>query len=478
MPVELRVPELGESIAEVEIAEWLKPEGAWVEQEEEVVVLETDKAAQALPAPRAGVLVQIVKQKGDLAAPGDVIAYLADRSEVGPEAPRPEEGQAEVKDETVGVEEEETAEEIEEPEAPSASPLPAAWQTDAAVFPAPAGWEVGAAKGETSAREKTPAFTEVTPPVMPAARRVLAEHGLRPEEVEGTSSGGRILKEDVQRHVERKEKRAAEAALAPSAERRAPSDAWRLAPGARPDTPPPPAAERADREEEVVPMSVLRRRIAERLVEAQQTAALLTTFNEIDMSAVIALRKAHQEAFQERHGVKLGFMSFFVKAVVEALKRIPQVNAEIRGTDIVYRNYYDIGIAIGGGRGLVVPVLRNAERMSFAEIERAIADFAQRARENRLKLEELQGGTFTITNGGVYGSLLSTPIVNPPQSGILGMHAIQDRPVAREGQVVIRPMMYVALTYDHRLVDGREAVTFLRHIKELVEEPARMLLEI
>ena len=225
-------------------------------------------------------------------------------------------------------------------------------------------------------------------------------------------------------------------------------------------------------------MSLLRRRVAERLVQAQQTAALLTTFNEIDMSSVVALRRTHQEAFQQRHGVKLGFMSFFVKTAIEALKQFPALNAEIRGADIVYRNYFDIGIAVGGGRGLVVPVLRNAERLSFAEIETAIADFANRAHANRLTPEELQGGTFTISNGGVYGSLLSTPIVNPPQSGVLGLHAIQDRPVARDGQVVIRSMMYVALTYDHRIVDGREAVSFLKQVKECVEEPARLLLEI
>ena len=224
-------------------------------------------------------------------------------------------------------------------------------------------------------------------------------------------------------------------------------------------------------------MSLLRRRVAERLVQAQQTAALLTTFNEIDMSAVMALRRAHQDAFQQRHGVKLGFMSFFVKTVIEALKQCPELNAEIRGTDIVYRNYFDIGIAVGGGRGLVVPVLRHAERLSFAELERAIADFASRARANKLTPEELQGGTFTISNGGVYGSLLSTPIVNPPQSGVLGLHVIQDRPVARDGLVVVRPMMYVALTYDHRIVDGREAVGFLKHVKECMEEPARLLLE-
>ncbi len=279
--------------------------------------------------------------------------------------------------------------------------------------------------------------------VMPAARRALAEHNLQPGEVTPTGPGGRLLKEDVLRHVE---------------------------------TPASPPA--GGREEEVVPMSLLRRRIAARLVEAQQTAALLTTFNEIDMSAVIALRRDFGAAFQEKYGVKLGLMSFFVKAAVDALKLVPAVNAEIRGTDIVYRNYYDIGVAVGGGKGLVVPVLRRAERWSFAEIERAIADFAQRARDSKLKVEELQGGTFTISNGGIYGSLLSTPIVNPPQSGVLGLHAIEDRPVAREGQVVVRPMMYVALTYDHRLIDGREAVTFLKHIKEVIETPARMLIEV
>jgi 2-oxoglutarate dehydrogenase E2 component (dihydrolipoamide succinyltransferase) len=241
---------------------------------------------------------------------------------------------------------------------------------------------------------------------------------------------------------------------------------------------PPSITKSGAREEQIVPMTPIRRRIAERLVEAQKTAALLTTFNQVDMSAVIGLRNQYQERFQEKHQIKLGLLSFFVKACIEALKMIPQLNAEVRGHDIVFHNYYDIGIAIGGGKGLVVPVLRNAERLSFAEIERGIADFAQRAQSNQLKVDELQGGTFTISNGGVYGSMLSTPIVNPPQSGVLGLHAIEDQPVARDGAVVIRPMMYVALTYDHRIVDGREAVTFLKHVKEVIENPARMLLEI
>jgi 2-oxoglutarate dehydrogenase E2 component (dihydrolipoamide succinyltransferase) len=239
-----------------------------------------------------------------------------------------------------------------------------------------------------------------------------------------------------------------------------------------------PAPELGTRAEEVVPMSRLRRTVAQRLVEAQNNAALLTTFNEVDMSAIAQLRKDYQEAFVAKYGVKLGFMSFFIKASVDALKLVPQVNAEIRGSDVIYKNYYDIGVAVGGGKGLVVPIIRNAERMSFSELELKVADLGKRAKENKITLDELAGGTFTISNGGVYGSLLSTPIVNPPQSGILGIHTIQDRPVARDGQVVIRPMMYLALTYDHRIVDGREAVTFLKRIKDILENPTRLLIEV
>lgn len=308
-------------------------------------------------------------------------------------------------------------------------------------------------------------------PAQPPARETAAQpiSAATPETARPTPTrlGNRALEEDLLR-LEKKAGRAEEDRTAETIpdQEAAPSPALTRRPAV------------SGREEEAVPMSRLRRRVAERLVQAQQTAALLTTFNEIDMTEVRALRQAHQEAFQRRYEVKLGIMSFFVKAAIEALKLIPELNAEIRGTNIVYRRYYDIGIAVGSGRGLVVPVLRNAERMSFAEIEMAIADFAKRAQANQLTLEELQGGTFTISNGGVYGSLLSTPIVNPPQSGILGLHVIQDRPVARDGQIVIRPMMYVALTYDHRIVDGREAVTFLKHIKACIEEPARILLEI
>jgi 2-oxoglutarate dehydrogenase E2 component (dihydrolipoamide succinyltransferase) len=289
---------------------------------------------------------------------------------------------------------------------------------------------------------------------MPAAARELAQRGLAPKQVKPTGPGGRILKEDVLGHTGDGKKSEVEPAV-----------------------PAEPQQGKPHQREEVVPMTRLRRTIAERLVQAQQQAALLTTFNEVDMSSVMALRKQFGETFQEKHGVKLGIMSFFVKASVEALKEFPEVNAEIRATNIVYHRHYDIGIAVGTDRGLVVPVLRNTERLSFSEIEKAIGDFAKRARENKLLPDELHGGTFTISNGGVYGSLLSTPIVNPPQSGVLGMHTIQERPVAREGAVVIRPMMYVALSYDHRLIDGREAVSFLKKIKDVIENPARMLIE-
>ena len=315
------------------------------------------------------------------------------------------------------------------------------------------------------AEKRTPAKAADAVPaadakVMPAAERALATSGVKLEDVQGTGPGGRVLKADVAR--------AAEAA------KKAPAQAEKAS--ATPTAATPTAA--GGREEEIVPMSPLRRKVAERLVEAQQTAALLTTFNEVDMGAVMALRSAHKDAFEKRYGVRLGFMSFFVKAAIDALREIPQLNAEIRGTDIVYKNYYDVGVAVSTPKGLVVPVLRNAERLSFAEVESAVTDFGKRAQGNKITPDELQGGTFTISNGGVFGSLMSTPIVNPPQSGVLGMHTIQERPVARDGQVVIRPMMYLALTYDHRIVDGREAVTFLKRIKDAVEEPARLLLEI
>jgi 2-oxoglutarate dehydrogenase E2 component (dihydrolipoamide succinyltransferase) len=287
------------------------------------------------------------------------------------------------------------------------------------------------------------------------------------------ASGKAVPKEEAKAAPPKLEKPAAAPAPRP-AEPKKPERPVPPTPAAAPM----PVVAGADRQEEVVPMTLLRRTVAQRLVEASQTMAMLTTFNEIDLSAVIALRKQYQETFTKKYGVKLGFMSFFVKATIEALKAIPQINSSIRGNDIVYHHYYDIGVAIGGGKGLVVPVLRNAERMSFAEVEQAVAGLAARAQAGQLKPDELQGGTFTITNGGVYGSLLSTPIINPPQCAILGMHTIQERPIAVEGNVVVRPMMYVALSYDHRIVDGREAVTFLMQIKEMIEKPARILLEV
>jgi 2-oxoglutarate dehydrogenase E2 component (dihydrolipoamide succinyltransferase) len=416
MQIELKVPSVGESITEVEIGQWLKNEGDAVSANDNLVVIESEKTTLELPSPSAGSLQKILKRKGETAKVGEVIGYL---DQNGAPAPKGESSSA--------------------PQAAPSTPPPAE-QKD---------------RGEKV--------------VMPAAARVMAEHGIKAEGVQGSGPGGRVLKEDVLKQVDSLQKDKAPTpqqtpAAAPAAAPKAPSPTVEVPGGFR--------------QEQVVPMTRLRKTLAERLVQAQQNAALLTTFNEVDMTEVMNLRKQYQDQFVQKYGLKLGFMSFFVKAVIDGLRMIPQVNAEVRGTDIVYRNYFDIGVAVGGGKGLVVPVLRNAERMSFAQIEMAIGEFAKKAKDNKLTLEDLQGGTFTISNGGVYGSLLSTPIINPPQSGILGMHAIQERPVALNGQVVIRPMMYIALTYDHRIVDGREAVTFLKRIKEVIENPTRILLEV
>ena len=430
MAFELRVPSVGESVTEVQMGEWLKQVGDWADLDEPLVVIESDKAAFELPSPVAGRITAIFKPNGAQCKVGDLIGTME-------AAERPA-----------------SAPEVKQVPAPAAPIKP--FPTDA---PHPGG----------PAFSQTPAAAQA--PVMPAAARVLGEAGVPPPG-SGTGPGGRVTKPDAVRAVEAARAGATAGVATPR------GSEMRAAAAARSASAAPPAAGATARREEAVPMTLMRKRIAARLVEAQQTAALLTTFNEIDMSAVQALRAEHKEAFLERHGVKLGFMSFFVKAAVDALSRLPELNAEIRGDDIIYHQYHDIGVAVGGGRGLVVPVLRNAERLGFADIEHKIADFGRRAKENKLSLDDLTGGTFTITNGGVYGSLMSTPIVNPPQSGILGLHAIQERPVARAGQVVIRPMMYVALTYDHRVVDGREAVSFLVRIKEVVENPARLLLEI
>jgi 2-oxoglutarate dehydrogenase E2 component (dihydrolipoamide succinyltransferase) len=468
MPIELKVPPVGESITEVQIGEWLKAEGDSVSRDEVIVKIETDKVTVDLPAPVSGTITRITAQQGAVAQVGDVIGLMEEG------AAARSAGTAEVAAPTAPAQA--PARAAPPPQAQSASSAPGADSNPPGVESS----EQDGAERPHSEPPRSKNVLETVPPqgfarVMPSARRALKERGMQVDDIEGTGPGGRVLREDVEREAARAEVKAPAAAVPPPAAARAPQTAPKspaLVPKA--EAPQPSGA----RHEESVPMSPFRRRIAERLVQSQQTAALLTTFNEIDMTAVMALRKEHQEAFQEKYGLKLGFMSFFVKAAIDALKLVPAVNAEIRGNQIVYKNYYDIGIAVGGGKGLAVPVIRNAERLGFAEIERTIADYGKRAKENKLELGELTGGTFTISNGGIYGSLLSTPIVNPPQSGILGLHAIQDRPVAHEGQVVIRPMMYVALTYDHRLVDGREAVTFLKRIKHCVETPARMLLEV
>lgn len=423
--VDIKIPEFGESIQEAQISQWLVAPGTWVQRDQPIVELETEKASQEVLAPEAGTVSELLVKAGEFVRVGTVIAKLAP----GPAAATVE-----------------------------SRPVAASVGSNAAAS--------AAANVASSPRVES---------VMPAADRLLHNYQIAADVVTPTGPGGRLLKEDVARFVQERQ-------LQPGGS----TGASVAGPAANPadDFPVPPATSpfvtRVDesRATDKKPMSMMRRTIAQRLVQAQQTAALLTTFNEIDMQPVMELRARYKDAFQEKHGVKLGFMSFFAKASVEALRRFPAINAYVVGTDVHYHNYFDIGVAIGGGKGLVVPVLRNTEKMSFAEIERRIAEFSVLAKDNKLKTEDLEGGTFTISNGGIYGSLLSTPIVNPPQSGILGLHAIQERPVAVKGQVVIRPMMYVALTYDHRIVDGREAVQFLKTIKEVLEEPARLFLEV
>jgi 2-oxoglutarate dehydrogenase E2 component (dihydrolipoamide succinyltransferase) len=443
MSIELKIPEVGESVHEVQIGRWLKREGDSVAQDENVVELETDKASMELPAPAAGVLRQILKREGEMVVVGDVIGYLENGDQAKTKQPEPAE--------------------TPKSEAAAINAAPAA----EVKKEQPVANDKSAVKKAEPASKPSNHDTDIV--VTPAARRALREHGLKATEVE--TKGDSLRRKDVLRHVESQKEQKAfpEKSEAPAPPK---GPAKKL-----------PAVKVHDSAvdhdlEEVVPMSLIRRRIAARLVQAQQQAALLTTFNEIDMTAVKDLRATYRDAFQAKYGVKLGFMPFFVKATIDALKETPALNAEIRGDKIVYRRYYNIGMAVSSTKGLVVPVLRGAERLSFAAIEQAINDFSQRAAENKLEPKDFEDGTFTISNGGVFGSLLSTPIVNPPQSGVLGLHAIQDRPVAREAQVVIRPMMYVALTYDHRLIDGREAVTFLRRIKETIEDPSRMLLEV
>ena len=422
MPVEIKVPDLGESIVEATIADWLKAVGDPVKAGEPVLTLETDKVDLDVGATQDGVLAEILVEQGADVKVGDV----------------------------VGMIDESGASSDEEPAASGEAP--------ASEQPEEAPAEPAGERATEDERER----------VSPVARKFAEEKGVDLAQVRGSGAHGRVLKEDIERFLAEAKKSAEPAKATP--------DASRQQPPAAPSPPAPPRADTAQREERVR-MSRRRRTIAERLVEAQRTAAMLTTFNEIDMTAIMALRARRKEAFKERHGVSLGLTSFFVKASVGALKEFPRLNAEIDGDEMVLKHYYDIGIAIGAEEGLIVPVLRDADRLSFAEIERKVREFAEQSQNGTLSLEDLRGGTFTITNGGVFGSLLSTPILNPPQVGILGLHKIEDRPVAVNGQVEIRPMMYVALSYDHRIVDGREAVQFLVRLKALAEDPETLLIE-
>jgi 2-oxoglutarate dehydrogenase E2 component (dihydrolipoamide succinyltransferase) len=410
MTLEVRVPQLPESVADATLVTWHKKVGDAVARDENLADLETDKVVLEVPAPAAGIIKSLEKKAGSTVTGGELLAVIAEGSGAAAAPP------------------------------PNAA-KPGGKKAD----------EKPAAKAAESRKAEAPAPKKDDPPgkLSPAARRLIEENKLSADDIPGSGRGGRISKSDVAQHLE----------AAPA-----------TAPAASAD-----ASGRADRR---VPMSRLRARIAQRLVEAQATAALLTTFNEVDLQQLMALRSRYKDAFEKRHGVRLGFMSFFAKACVEALRQFPVVNASVEGGDIVYHDYYDIGMAVSTERGLIVPVLRDVDRMDFAGIEKAVAGIAERARAGTITLEELTGGTFSITNGGVFGSLLSTPIVNAPQSAILGMHKIQERPVAMDGQVAVRPMMYVALTYDHRIIDGREAVQFLVAVKDALEDPARLLLQV
>jgi len=404
--IEVKVPQLSESVAEATLLTWHKKPGEFVKRDENLVDIETDKVVLETPAPDSGVIVKIIKGDGSTVTSNELIAQI-------------------------------------DTEAKAQAAAPAAAKAEAKP----------AAKSESKAAA-----------AMPAAQKLAAEKNVDPAAIPGTGRGGRVTKEDVMHAIEGGQSSAKTPAAAPAV-MRAPA-------------PPVDLGALGERPEQRVPMSRLRARIAERLVQSQHTAAMLTTFNEVNMQPVMDLRKKYQDRFEKEHGVKLGFMSFFVKAAVHGLKKYPVVNASIDGTDIVYHGYYDIGIAVGSPRGLVVPIVRNADQLSLADIEKTIADYGKRAQDGKLTIEELTGGTFSISNGGVFGSMLSTPIINPPQSAILGVHATRERPVAENGQVVIRPINYLAMSYDHRIIDGREAVLTLVAIKEALEDPARILLDI
>ena len=417
--IEVKVPQLSESVAEATLLQWHKKPGEAVARDENLIDVETDKVVLELPAPSAGVLVTVVKGDGSTVVSGEVIATIDTEASAGA--------------------------------APTAAPAPAA---AAAAPPAAATAPASQAKAGIA---------------MPAAAKMMAESGLAASQVAGTGRDGRITKGDVIGAVAAQSQTPAPAAIPTGAPAgalpvvKAPVDIERLTEG---------------RPEQRVPMSRLRQRVAERLLQSQATNAILTTFNEVNMQPVMDLRKKYQDRFEKDHGVRLGFMSFFVKAAVHALKKYPLVNASIDGSDIVYHGFFDVGVAVGSPRGLVVPVLRDADQLSFGQTEKAISDFGKRAQDGKLGIEELSGGTFSISNGGVFGSMLSTPIINPPQSAILGVHATKDRAVVENGQIVVRPMNYLALSYDHRIIDGREAVLFLVAIKDALEDPARLLLDI
>jgi len=447
MSTEIRVPTLGESVTEATIGQWFKKVGDSVNADEPIVELETDKVTVEVPAPASGVLEAISAQQGETVDVGALLGAIAAGAAASAGAA-----------------------------APAASAQPAATSTPAAAAPA-AEPQPAPTIATTTTADRAPA---------PSAQKLMTENGLGNGDVSGTGRAGQILKEDVLAALARPP--AAAAPAAPQPEPAAAPAPTTAAPTAAPSSPAPvpaapaqkrdPVAAGDDAREERVRMTRLRQTIARRLKDAQNTAAMLTTFNEVDMQPIMNLRTAYKDLFEKKHGVKLGFMGFFTKAVVHALKEIPAVNAEIDGEDLVYKNYAHIGVAVGTDKGLVVPVLRDADSLSIAEIEKQIGVLGKKARDGALAMTDMQGGTFTISNGGVYGSLMSTPILNAPQSGILGMHKIQERPVVVEGQIVIRPMMYLALSYDHRVVDGKEAVTFLVRVKESLEAPERLVLDL
>ena len=443
MATDVQVPALGESITEGTLAQWLKQPGDAVAADEPIASLETDKVTVEVPSPVAGVFGEALVKEGDTVAVGAVIARINEGA--GAATTPAEKGAESTKTNPAG-----------------AGESPALRNDDHAPH---------AAETQTTAEAPAPSDTITT--LSPAVRRAVLEHHVDPSKIRGSGKDGRLTKDDVIAAAEAQKNTGSPAqagaqapeAKAPSAPQTEPAQAW--AP-----------ASAGERTEERVKMSRLRQTIATRLKEAQNTAALLTTFNDVDMTAVIEARARYKDLFEKKHGIRLGFMGFFVKAVALATRDVPAVNASIEGDEIVYHDFLDVSVAVSAPKGLMVPVVRNAQAMSFAEIEQAIAAFGKKAKDGTLTLEEMQGGTFTISNGGVFGSLLSTPIINPPQSAVLGMHRIEERPVVRDGQIVARPMMYLALTYDHRLVDGREAVTFLVRVKEAIEDPTRLLIDL